>query len=348
MIILGIETSCDETSAAIVKNGRDVLSCTVHSQIAQHRPYGGVVPEIASRAHVEALPHVLQTTLDQAGITWNRIDAIAATNGPGLASSLLIGFSAAKALALRLNKPLIPVNHLEAHLYAVFLGNDAPLSEDVMPLLGLLVSGGHSCLIRMESFHQYHLLGQTIDDAAGEALDKGASLLSLGYPGGPIIEKTAQSGGPTFVRFPRGKVRTVSSAHIDPNLCFSFSGVKTALKYHLQQHPEHLLPDILPNLAASYQEAILDALAKRFDLALQKTGAQYAACGGGVACNCLLREKLFALAEKNHCSLHIASPRYCTDNAAMVAGLAIHKIDTQSDTAISKEIYPSLAIGKQS
>ncbi len=347
MIMLGIETSCDETSAALVKDGRDVLACTIHSQIAQHQPYGGVVPEIASRSHVEVLPSVIRKTLTDAGITWSQIGAIAATHGPGLASSLLIGFSAAKALALSQNKPLIPINHLEAHLYAIFLGSNAPSPNDVMPLLGLLVSGGHTCLIRMDHLNQYTLLGQTIDDAAGEALDKGASLLSLGYPGGPIVEKTAQHGNPTFVRFPRGKVRNVTAKHIDPNLCFSFSGVKTSLKYHLKKHPEQLQPETLPDLAASYQEAILDALAKRFSLALQQTGVHHAACGGGVACNKTLRSKLTDAASKNHCTLHMAEPKYCTDNAAMVAGLAHHRQDASTEAVFSQEINPNLTIGKK-
>jgi N6-L-threonylcarbamoyladenine synthase len=346
MIILGIETSCDETSAALVEDGKNVLSCAVYTQIARHRPYGGVVPEIASRAHVEVLPEVIEEARRQAGIPWEKIDAIAATRGPGLASSLLTGYTAAKALALRLGKPMIPVNHLEAHLYAVFLGEDAPDPDTFMPMVCLLVSGGHTCLIEMQDVHTYRLLGQTIDDAAGEALDKGASLLGLGYPGGPIVEKTAQGANSAFVEFPRGVVKSLRLDTVDPKLCFSYSGVKTALKYYLQDHPGFREDGTLPDITASYQEAVLAPLAKRFERAIRQTGAKQAACGGGVACNQVLREKLRRVAHHNGCQLRIAEPKYCTDNAAMVAGLAAHcphqALDRNNE---SHDIHPNLPIG---
>ena len=345
MIILGIETSCDETSAAIVKDGREVLSCAIYSQIAQHKPFGGVVPEIASRCHVEVLPNILREALQQAGLNWSDIDAVASTFGPGLASSLLTGFTAAKSLALRLNRPLIPVNHLEAHLYAVFLNPEVPEPESTMPMLSLLVSGGHTCLIEIQSLQDYRLIGQTIDDAAGEALDKGASLLQLGYPGGPIIEKTAAGRNETFTRFPLGTVRTMRTAALDPRLCFSFSGVKTSLKYYLQQHPETFTDGSLPDIAASYQQAILSALVSRFERALIKTGIKQASCGGGVACNKKLRAMLQQTAKRHHCKLYIAPPAFCTDNAAMVAGIAARKPRHNTD-ALQEDIHPALPIGQ--
>ena len=344
MIILGIETSCDETSAAVVEDGRRVLSCVIQSQIAKHQPYGGVVPEIASRAHVEALSPLLRETMRLAGLEWSRLDAVAATYGPGLASSLLVGFSAAKALALRLSRPLIPINHLNAHLYAPFLGEDAPLPEAFLPAVSLLVSGGHTCLVEMKAVSDYQLLGQTIDDAAGEALDKGASLLGLGYPGGPVIEKTAQGADPQFVDFPQGQVSAVSGS-VDPQLCFSFSGVKTSLKYYVQKHPELFKNGTLNDVTAAYQEAILDALVSRFDLALRARRARYATCGGGVACNQRLRSKLEEVARRRGCALRIAPPCFCADNAAMVAGLAAHHAEMACCDAMQRDIRPNLPIG---
>jgi N6-L-threonylcarbamoyladenine synthase len=205
MIILGIETSCDETAVALVRDGRDVLANVVYSQVARHAPYGGVVPEVAARAHVAVLPGLLQRALDETGLSWAAVDGVAATRGPGLATSLVIGFSAAKALSLRLDVPLLGVNHLEAHLHSVLLGPGVPAAADVLPALVLLVSGGHTCLVRLEGPGRHQLLGRTVDDAAGEALDKGAKLLGLGYPGGPELEVAARGGKPDFVRFPTGR-----------------------------------------------------------------------------------------------------------------------------------------------
>ena len=205
MNVLGIETSCDETAASVVVDGRQVLSSIISSQIAKHAPYGGVVPEIASRAHVEALPLVMEQAVQESGLSWDDLDRIAVTIGPGLASSLLIGASAAKALSLRTGLPLSLVNHLEGHVYSIFLGDDAPQPEDVCPYLCLLVSGGHTSLIRVNAIGDYEMLGSTIDDAAGEAFDKGATLLGLDYPGGPVIDRIAKEGDPTFHRFPRSK-----------------------------------------------------------------------------------------------------------------------------------------------
>ena len=255
MNVFGIETSCDETAAAIVVDGQEVLSSTVASQIELHRPYGGVVPEIASRNHVLSLPQVSDEALTEAGMSWSDIDIVAATYGPGLASSLLVGLSSGKGLALRLGKPFVGINHLEAHLYSVFLSPGAPNPNDIGPFVGLLVSGGHTCLIQVEKLGTFRLLGQTVDDAAGEAFDKGANLLGLEYPGGPAIEKCASGGKRDHVTFPRGlrNPKTRDGDVLDRRFCFSFSGLKTALLYHLRDDP--LVPDDrerLANLAASY------------------------------------------------------------------------------------------------
>ena len=324
MLVLGIESSCDETAAAVVRDGREVLSSAVHSQIADHRPFGGVVPEIASREHVGHFPVVAAEAVARAGIDWKEIDALAVTHGPGLVSSLLIGLSGARALGQALGKPVWGVNHLEAHVAGMFLDPAAPPPQKACPLLVLMVSGGHSCIVEMLGVGAYRLLGQTLDDAAGECLDKGANLLGLGYPGGPVIERAARGGDSSFVRFPRGmehaKNRKTDNG-LDIEMCFSFSGLKTALLYHLKHHPadrERHLAD----LAASYQEAVMDSLALRAERALQATGARVLACVGGVAKNAALRGKLDALARRHRAQLLLTPMAYCTDNAAMVAAAA--------------------------
>lgn len=324
MLILGIESSCDETAAAIVRDGREVLSSVVHSQIASHRPYGGVVPEIASREHVGNFPGVVLEAVARAQIAWTEIDAIAVTHGPGLVSSLLIGLSGARALGQALGKPVWGVNHLEAHIAGMFLDPATPPPAECCPLLVLLVSGGHSCLVEMRAVGEYRLLGQTLDDAAGECLDKGANLLGLGYPGGPVIERAAQGGNPAYVKFPRGmehaKNRKTENG-LDIEMCLSFSGLKTALLYRLKNHPEDRAGRI-PDLAASYQEAVMDSLATRAERALQATGARTLACVGGVARNAVLRAKLEALTRPRGVQLRLAPMAYCTDNAAVVAAAA--------------------------
>ena len=325
MNVLGIETSCDETSAAVVRDGRMVLSNVVFTQIAQHRPYGGVVPEIASRSHVEEIAGIVQQAVDDAKLAWTQVDAVAATYGPGLASSLLVGLSASKALALRLGKPLLGVNHIEAHLYSLFLGQDAPSPEAVVPLVVLMVSGGHTSLIQIEKIGSYKLLGHTLDDAAGEALDKGANLLKLSYPGGPALEKAATGGDPAYVRFPRGLQHRVTgewTGHLDRDLCFSFSGLKTSLLYYLKDHPELLTSDRLKDIAASYQEAVFDALLLRLKHAIEGHPVATMGCVGGVARNRRLREKLEQLSIDYGARLLLAQPEFCTDNAAMIAALA--------------------------
>ncbi len=324
MLVLGIESSCDETAAAVVRGGREVLSSVVNSQIASHRPYGGVVPEIASREHVGNFPVVAAEAVARAGIAWEALDAIAVTHGPGLVSSLLIGLSGARALGQALGKPVWGVNHLEAHVAGMFLDPAAPAPDAACPALVLMVSGGHSCLVEMLGVGRYRLLGQTLDDAAGECLDKGANLLGLGYPGGPVIERAAQGGDPAYVKFPRGmehaKNRTTDNG-LEIETCFSFSGLKTALLYHLKNHPEDRARH-LADLAASYQEAVMDSLALRAERALANTGARTLACVGGVAKNASLRGKLEALARRRRARLLLTPLAYCTDNAAMVAAAA--------------------------
>ena len=324
MLVLGIESSCDETAAAVVRDGREVLSSVVNSQIASHRPYGGVVPEIASREHVGHFPVVAAEAIARAQVTWTELDAIAVTHGPGLVSSLLIGLSGARALGQALDKPVWGVNHLEAHLAGTFLDPAAPPPAEACPLLVLMVSGGHSCIVEMRGVGDYRLLGTTLDDAAGECLDKGANLLGLGYPGGPVIERAAQGGDPAFIRFPRGmehaKNRTTDNG-LEIELCFSFSGLKTALLYHLKNHPADR-ENHLADLAASYQEAVMDSLAQRAERALTVTAARTLACVGGVAKNASLRGKLEDLARRRQARLLLTPMAYCTDNAAMVAAAA--------------------------
>jgi N6-L-threonylcarbamoyladenine synthase len=348
MNILGIETSCDETSAAVVRDGQTVLSNIVFTQIAQHRPYGGVVPEIASRMHVEHLPSVIQEALEVSGLTWSDIDAVAVTNGPGLASSLLVGLAGAKGLALRLNKPLLSVNHLEAHIYSIFLDNPILTPAALGPFLALIVSGGHTCFIQVDSIGAYRQLGRTVDDAAGEAFDKGANLMGLGYPGGPVIDKAARLGSTAFATFPRGLIRKLNARmpDLNPKYCVSFSGLKTALLYHLKDHPLGSGPDAdVNNLAASYQDAIVDTLVQRASHAADTTKTM--AVVGGVSLNSRLREKFAIMAEKKKIRILLASPRYCTDNAAMVAGLAFHKLKAAPPLAqaMALDVDPNLGIG---
>ena len=346
MLILGIESSCDETAAAVVRDGREVLSSVINSQIASHRPYGGVVPEIASREHVGNLPVVVVEALARARIHAPDIDAIAVTHGPGLVSSLLIGLSGARALGQALGKPVWGVNHLEAHIAAMFLDPSAPPPSECCPALVLLVSGGHSGLVEMRSVGHYRILGQTLDDAAGECLDKGANLLGLGYPGGPVIERAAQGGNAAYVKFPRGlehaKNRTTDNG-LDVELCLSFSGLKTSLLYHLKNHPEDRLSH-LADLAASYQEAVMDSLATRAERALRLTGARTLACVGGVAKNAVLRAKLEELTRRQGAHLRLTPMAYCTDNAAMVAAAAGLRALSGAGNPPAVEADPSLPL----
>lgn len=346
MNILAIETSCDETSVAILETPRRLRANLVFTQIAKHRPFGGVVPEIASRCHVEELPGLLRQALTEAGLDWRDLGAIAVTHGPGLASALLIGIAAAQALALRLDVPLLGVNHLEGHLCSLFLDESAPRFEDALPFITLIVSGGHTQLIRVEAPGRYRLLGQTLDDAAGEALDKGAKLLGLGYPGGPLIERAAQGGDVRRIKFPRGQP-TEHAAGLDPELCFSYSGLKTALLYQIKANPAAATEPELKNTAASYQEAVFDALIERSMRALERDDVKFFGCGGGVSINQRLREKLAVMAERAGTRLLLAPPKFCTDNAAMIAAAACRQLPLAPDAEkIPRlDVHPELIFG---
>ena len=344
MNVLGIETSCDETAAAVVRDGREILSSIVSSQVELHGPYGGVVPEIASRSHVEKLPGVVDEAVRAAGLQWQDVDAVAVTVGPGLASSLLVGLSAAKGLCLRLGKPLIPVNHLEAHLYSVFLGADAPGIEDVIPFKALVVSGGHTCIVDCGGVGDYRILGQTVDDAAGEAFDKGANLLGLGYPGGPVIDRLSREGDPTLVDFPRARIREGSEPKgMRADCCFSFSGVKTALLYHLKKARPAQGSAELASTVASYQEAIVDSLVRACECVVGE-GSVLALCGG-VALNSRLRARLAEMTTKCGARLLLAKPAFCGDNAAMIAGLAGAGGCVATGDGMAVDAMPNLGIG---
>jgi len=301
--ILGIETSCDETAAAVVVDGHDVLSSVVSSQVDLHAIFGGVVPEIASRAHVELLNPVIGRALLEATVDARDLAAVAATVGPGLIGSLLVGVSAAKALALAWEVPFVGVNHLEAHLYAAFL--EEPDLE--MPVVVLLASGAHTMVVLMENHGRYRVLGSTIDDAAGEAFDKVARFLGLGYPGGPAIDRLARDGDPSAIRFPRG----LRERPYD----FSFSGLKTSVVTHVRKHPGLSVADV----AASFQEAVVDVLVTKARRAAAETGAIGIVLGGGVAANSRLRQRVHEVCTEDGLRAFLPSRSMCTDNAAMVA-----------------------------
>lgn len=327
-VVLAIETSCDETAAAVVMGGTDVLSSVVSSQIDLHARFGGVVPEIASRAHVDILPSVIEQAIAEAGIEAARIDAVAATHGPGLIGALLVGVSAAKALAYTWNVPYIGVNHLEAHLYAGLL-EDSALE---FPLVVLLVSGGHTMLIEMQDIGRYRVLGRTIDDAAGEAFDKVARFLGLGYPGGPAIDRIAVQGRPDAIDFPR--------AMLNEGLDFSFSGLKTSVVNFVRKNPDVSTADV----AASFQQAAVDVLVAKSVRAARSVSAKGLVLGGGVAANTLLRAEFTRVcAELDiHCSL--PSREMCTDNAAMIGSAAWHRLRSDGPMPLDTGAFPNLRI----
>jgi N6-L-threonylcarbamoyladenine synthase len=308
VLVLGIETSCDETAAAIVEDGRRVLADVVASQILVHAPYGGVVPEVASRQHVATIVPVIQRTVADAGITLGDLDAIAVTCGPGLVGALLVGVETAKSLAFALGKPLVGVNHLAGHLAAVFLGDDAP---PPFPHLALLVSGGHTALIRVDEPGRTSLLGATRDDAAGEAFDKVGKLLGLGYPGGVAIDRLAATGNPRAVELPR-------ALPARDDLDFSFSGLKTAVSTRLAKTG---IPEgpALADFCASFQSAVVDVLVRKSRRALVREGLGALVVCGGVAANRGLRTALAEAAREDGFGLFIPPPKRCTDNAAMIA-----------------------------
>lgn len=314
MRILGIESSCDETAVAVVESPLTVKSSVVASQIAQHQPYGGVVPELAAREHVKAFPPVLEAAMRESGVEWSELDGIAVTQGPGLSSSLLSGLSVARGLSQRLGLPLYPVHHLEGHMLSLYFAEDRP--ENPCPALVLLVTGGHTALIRMNAPGEYELLGRSIDDAAGEALDKGARLLNLPYPGGPEIEVLATSAVGEEPVFPRGLPSGEEALNRGGEYAFSFSGLKTALRYHLEKETDVEVSTV----AAAYQKAVMESLITRVSQALNDVEDWCCvACVGGVAKNNYLRRGLEALCGSAGLPLVTVPLRYCTDNAAMIA-----------------------------
>lgn len=334
--ILAIETSCDETSAAVVEDGIYIRSNIVSSQVDLHRRFGGVVPEVASRRHLELINGVLAEALDEAGVSFSALDAVAVTYGPGLAGALLVGLAAAKALSFALEVPLIAVNHLEGHIYANFLAEPS-LS---FPLVCLVVSGGHTDLILLERHGSYRLVGKTRDDAAGEAFDKIARVLGLGYPGGPAIDRLAREGNPRAVRFPRAYLE-------EGTFDFSFSGLKTAVANYLQREKERENPLNSPDIAASFQEAVVEVLVEKTFQAAREFGARAVLVAGGVAANsrlrALLRERSLQLA----LPVFYPPPALCTDNAAMIGCAAYYKFMRGDFAPLTLNAVPNLRIGEE-
>jgi N6-L-threonylcarbamoyladenine synthase len=327
LLILGIETSCDETAAAVVRNGRSVLSSEVASQVMTHAPYGGVVPELAGRKHLENLIPVVRTALDAAGVEPRELTAVAITSSPGLLGALLVGTTFAKSLAMGWSLPLVEVNHLYAHALSIFLDRRRPR----FPFLSLVASGGHTSLFEVTSPLQLKLVGRTRDDAAGEVIDKISKFLGLGYPGGPVIDSLARDGDPDSVRFPRGLQRSRSCD-------FSFSGLKTAVVNHVlgshtidgrlaDHHAPALTEQERCDLAASFQEAVVDSLVEKTVRAARERNLATIVVSGGVAANSRLRKKMAAAGADAGRKVLFPSPRFCTDNAAMVAGAAAHLVD---------------------
>ncbi|MBJ12472.1 MAG: tRNA (adenosine(37)-N6)-threonylcarbamoyltransferase complex transferase subunit TsaD [Candidatus Marinimicrobia bacterium] len=327
MIVLGIETSCDETAASICSNG-EILSNIVSSQHV-HQKFGGVVPEIASREHEKYLNVIVNSAIEDSGIKLLDLDAIAVTQGPGLSGTLLTGISFAKGLALGLNIPIIPINHLEAHIFANFL-SEKNLN---FPFVCLLVSGGHTQLWNVKNIDEYYLLGETLDDAAGEAFDKGARILKLGYPGGPEIEKVGKNGDPKAIDFPRSLLGKKS-------LDFSFSGLKTSLLYYMDSYDKNDSVTI-NDIAASYQQAIIDTLTIKLERAIEFTKSKNCVIAGGVASNTQLR---FTIKNKLGINVYYPSMKYCTDNGAMISFLGEIKLSQGINSEINFSVEPNLSL----
>jgi N6-L-threonylcarbamoyladenine synthase len=334
IMILAVETSCDETSAAVVVNGRSIRSNIISSQIDIHKKYGGVVPEIASRKHVELIMPVIGQALEDASVTLDRIDAIAVTYGPGLAGALLVGLSAAKALAFAMDKPLVGVHHIEGHIAANYLENE--MLEP--PFVCLVASGGHSHIVYVADYHRFEIMGQTRDDAAGEAFDKTARALGLGYPGGPLIDAEAKKGDSSAVEFPR--------VHFsDGSLDFSFSGLKTAVLNYLNISAQKGQSIDIPNVCASFQQAVVDVLVHNTVRAAELKGVRQIALAGGVAANSQLRREMKDAAEKAGMSMYFPRPIFCTDNAAMIGAAAYYEFIRGNTAGLDLNAVPGLKLG---
>ena len=327
MLILGIETSCDETAAAVVKDGCQILSSVVSSQINIHRRYGGVVPELASRKHIEAIVPVVDDALTEAGMTLKDIEAVAATRGPGLVGALLVGYSFAKSLAFALKIPWTGVNHLEGHINSVFLEAKRP----EFPFVALLASGGHTSIYHITDHLTAELMGQTRDDAAGEAFDKVSKMLNLGYPGGAIIDRLAKQGDPAKIRFPR--------PYLDKDTFdFSFSGIKSAVQRYISDHPDEFAKQV-PDIAAGFQEAVLEVLTYKVIRAAVEKGCDRIVLVGGVAANSRLREKLRSDAGEKKIEVYIPSLKLCGDNAAMIAAAGYHYLNAGMVADLQDDVF---------
>ncbi len=334
--VLAIETSCDDTGASVILDGRKILSNVVSSQIPVHQKYGGVVPELASRRHIESIVPIVTEALETAGVRLKEIDGIAVTQGPGLVGSLLVGLSFAKSAAFAAGLPFIGVNHIEAHLSAIFLEEKPP----GFPFVGLVASGGHTSLYRMDGFGKYTRLGQTRDDAAGEAFDKVAKLLGLGYPGGPIIDQLSKEGNPKAIRFPRA---VLSKNSFD----FSFSGVKTSVVNYVKTHPEPPAgypKDFIKDIVSSFQEAVVEVLVKKTVQAAQQQGLKRIVLAGGVAANQRLRQRIREESLDRKLKVYLPSPPFCTDNAAMVGVVGYEYLKRGFRSPISLNAFSSVPL----
>lgn len=335
-LILAIESSCDETAAAVVRNGREVLSNVISSQIALHTLYGGVVPEIASRKHIERINPVIEEALKQASVTLEDVDAIAVTYGPGLVGALLVGVAEAKAIAYASGKPLVGVHHIEGHIAANYIEH-----KELEPsFLCLVVSGGHTHLVNVEDYGVYKILGRTRDDAAGEAFDKVARAIGLGYPGGPKIDKVAKEGNPEAIAFPRAKVN-------DGIYDFSFSGLKSAVLNYLNGCQMKGKEIVVPDVAASFQKAVVDVLVQNAMAAVEEHNARKFAIAGGVASNSALREAMKEACEKRNIEFYYPSPVYCTDNAAMIGVAGYYEYIKGVRHGWDLNAYPGLKLGER-
>jgi N6-L-threonylcarbamoyladenine synthase len=331
--VLGIETSCDETAVAVVEEGVQVLSNVLASQHEIHGRFGGVVPELASRAHLERLNPLIDDALAEAGTPWNEIEGVAVTQGPGLAGALLVGLATAKAVALALDVPLIAVNHLEGHIYANFLEHGPPRP----PYVCLIVSGGHTMVVHMPEEHMYEVMGETVDDAAGEAFDKIARFLGLGFPGGPALDRLAQKGNPEAVRFPRAMA---GSGDYDSSL----SGLKTAVIRHVRKERESGRETPLEDLAASFQEAVVDVQVQKTVAAAREKGARTILLGGGVVANTRLRERMAQEADRHGHQVLYPSVELCTDNGAMIAAAGHFRLARGDRSAFDVSAEPGLRL----